>query len=77
MAMICLSDAQRNKNYKIDKLKISDKSLNVQMQNLGFVSGENIKLLFYNYGKKSLMVEVMGVKYAVDKVVANDIMIYE
>lgn len=75
MKEFLLSAGKVERNYKILKINLSDVSLKKQLQNLGFLTGEKIKILNYNYGKKSFLVKVMGVNYAIDKNVCEGIVV--
>ncbi len=74
MNEICLTDLKKGGGFKIIKIDIKEKDLNAQLKNLGFEVGENIKLLNWNFGKKSYLVKVMGVNYAIDKMIAERIL---
>lgn len=67
MEELCLSDAQKKHKYKLVKINISNEKLKNYYMNLGFRCGEEIEVITSNYGKKSYMIRVMGILYAMDK----------
>lgn len=73
----CLIDLQKNKQAKIEKIKIKDERVKLQLNNLGFIVGEEIELLNYNYNKTSYLIKVMGVNYAIDKIICENIFVNE
>ena len=57
-------------------LKINEVSvIKKQIKNLGFIEGEEIKLLNYNYNKECYLVKVMNINYAVDKKICEEIIV--
>ena len=72
-----LAEAKINVVYKIKNINIKDKCIYKQLENLGFLKNEKIILLNHNYGKKTYLIKVMGIKYAIDKSVCDGIEIYE
>ena len=77
MSEVCLVDLKKDSEFKISKIDINEKALFMQLKNLGFEVGEVIKLLNWNFGRKSYLVKVMGVNYAIDKLIAERIFGYE
>ena len=73
MIKIKISNAKLNKNYIIDDVKIKDENLKNQLQNLGFLKDEKILILKTNLNSSAFLVEVMGVLYAVDKKICDNI----
>lgn len=72
-----LINLQKNKQAKIEKIEIKDNKVKLQLKNLGFEIGEEIKLLNYNYNKTSYLIKVMGVNYAIDKTICENIFVDE
>lgn len=72
-----LSQCKLKKNYKICRIEIKDKNLFEQLKNLGIVVGREIEFKTSNYGKKSFMVSVMGINYALDKAICENIWVNE
>ena len=75
--MKLLSQAEILKEYKIDSIDGCDESVKNHLINLGFLRGEKIVVLKKNFGKKSLLVKVMNINYAIDKIICDSIIIYE
>ena len=75
MNIIKLSDIKINKYYKIEEIKINDIKIKKQIENLGFLKNEKIQLLKHNYGKNSYLIKVMGINYAIDKSVCDEIFV--
>ena len=75
MNIICFGEAEVNKIYKIECLEMKNKNIKTQLEKLGFLKNENIQLLKYNYGKKSYLIKVMGINYAIDKSVCDEIFV--
>lgn len=65
--------AQKEKDYVIKEILVQNESIKQQLENLGFFKHEKIRLLNYNYGKKSYLIKVMGINYAIDKSVCENI----
>ncbi len=68
-----LVDAEKNKTYIIKKINIENDKLNLALKNIGFVVGEHITIKAINYGKKSLLVSVMGVNFGLDKKISEKV----
>ena len=75
MGKMNLTECCLNKNYVIVNLKLSDESVKNHLRNLGFVVNEKIKVLHVNFGKSAYLVNVLGVKYAIDKRVACGVIV--
>lgn len=75
MKILNLLDAEYNKDYFIEDIKTDDEKIKLRLNDLGFLKNEKIKLLNNNYGKTTFLVKVMGVNYAVDKNVCEEIYI--
>ena len=71
-----LSCCEKEKEYKILKINISNEKIKQQLTNLGFLENEKIKLLNHNYNKRGFLVKVMGVNYAIDKKICDKIEVY-
>ena len=70
-----LKDVRIGEECKIESIKLSNKILKRQLQNLGFMEGERIKIMKTNYGDKALLVKVFGVNYVVDSTIAQEIFV--
>lgn len=70
-----LSELKINEISTIKELKIDSYNIKTQLNKLGFIKGEKIKLLNYNYNKESYLVKVMNVNYAVDKKICEGIIV--
>lgn len=68
---------QKNEQAKIEKIELKDGRVKLQLEKLGFLTGEKIKLLNYNYNKTSYLIKVMGVNYAIDKAICENIFVDE
>ena len=75
MTKLSLCDADFDKNYIIIRVCVDDCALKNQLKSLGFCEGEKIRKLTSNYGKSSYLVKVVGINYAIDKKVAEKIMV--
>ena len=73
----CLVDLKINEVAKIKQINIKDEKVKMQLSNLGFIIGEKIKLLKYNYNKEGFLVKVMNVNYAVDRKICEGIIVCE
>ena len=71
----CLIDLKLNEAALIKKVVIDDEKIKVQLSNLGFLVGEEIKLLNYNYNKESYLVKVMNINYAIDRKICKGIIV--
>ena len=68
-------DLKINESGVIKKIKLNDEKIKRQLINLGFIEGEEIKLLNYNYNKESYLVKVMNINYALDKKICKGIVV--
>lgn len=75
MNVVKLSEAVFNKIYFIKEINLKNQELKQQLKNLGFIEKEKIIILNHNYGKKSFLVKVMGVNYAVEKNICDSIVV--
>lgn len=73
----CLVDLKINEVAKIKQINIKDEKVKMQLSNLGFIIGEKIKLLKYNYNKEGFLVKVMNVNYAIDRKICEGIIVCE
>lgn len=73
----CLVDLKINEVAKIKQINIKDEKVKMQLSNLGFIIGERIKLLKYNYNKEGFLVKVMNVNYAIDRKICEGIIVCE
>lgn len=72
-----LITAKIGESYIIKDVCIRDEKLKRQIVNLGINKKNKIKLLKHNYNKSAILVEVMCVRYALDKLVCEQIKLYE
>ncbi len=77
MKEIQITKCKAGSVYKICRFEIEDKNLLSQLGNLGIVKGKNIEVRLSNYGKKSFLVSVMGINYALDKLICERIWVYD
>ena len=70
-----LVDLKINEVSVIKKIHVKDENIKKQIKNLGFIEGEEIKLLNYNYNKECYLVKVMNINYAVDKKICEEIIV--
>lgn len=77
MKEILLINAKPNETYKISRLDILDKTLLAQLNHLGFCKDGLITKRCSNYGKKSFLVSVIGINYAIDKQVSEKVWVYD
>lgn len=75
MTKIKLSECKTNKTYLVCDLKEENKEIVLQLKNLGFSVGEKVELIKSNYRKKSFLVKVMGINYAMDKSICDKILV--
>ncbi len=75
MTKIKLSECKTNKTYLVCDLKEENKEIILQLKNLGFSVGEKVELIKSNYRKKSFLVKVMGINYAMDKSICDKILV--
>lgn len=75
MSKLKLIDGKRNVQYKIKSLELSNPNTTMLLNNLGINEDETIVLLQSNYGKKSYLVNVSGVSFALDKKVCEGIIV--
>lgn len=76
MNKIKLSECEINKSYRICEVKEENKTILAQLKNLGFTNNEKVVLLKSNYRKKSFLVKIMGINYAIDKLICDKILVY-
>ena len=74
MNKIQLSDALKNKKYKIITIECDEKIKN-RLSELGVEEGRIIEVRHYNFGKKSLMIKVLGVRLVIEKKLCEKIII--
>ncbi len=70
-----LVDLKVNEFGVIKRIQIKDENIKKQIINLGFIEGEEIKLLNHNYNKESYLVKVMNINYAIDKKICEEIIV--
>ena len=70
--MMPLTVADTNHEYVIQRIKVQDK-VRVHLKNLGFVENETVSVIQSIQG--NLIVEIKGVRIALDKSLANRIMV--
>lgn len=72
-----LSELNINEEAVIYKIENQNKAIENQLKSLGFLEGEKIILLNHNYNKKSYLVKVMGINYAIDAKICEGIIVCE
>ena len=70
-----LVDLKINEVCVIKKIRLENEKIKNQLSSLGFLEGEEIRLLNYNYNKKSYLVKVMNINYAIDKKICEGIVV--
>lgn len=73
MEVLKLSEAKIGKTYKVIKVNILGKELLNQLNNIGLSENQKITLLQTNYRKKSFIVKVMGVNFAIDRKICEKV----
>ncbi len=68
---IILSKGEVEREYKVVSVKIKDILLLHQLKIMGIVAGCKIRLLKYNYNKKSILIKVLKINYAIDKKICD------
>ena len=68
-------DVKINTKYKINKFNLENKDVILLLNNLGICENENVMVLKSNYGNNSLLVNVSGINYALDKKVCAGIIV--
>lgn len=76
MKNIKLINAEKNKPYKIISVEVQDKKLLNELNNFGIKKDGFISLLGSNYGKKSYLVSVNKVNFAIDKSICEQVIVY-
>ena len=71
----CLKDVKVGEEVKIVLIDLTNKNLEKQLQNLGFLKGEKIKVMKINYGDKARLVKVFGVNYIIDSIIVQGIFV--
>ena len=74
MNKICLSDAIKNKMYKILMIDCDEKLKN-RLSELGVEEGKFVEIKHFNFGRKSLMIKVSGVRLVIEKKLCEKIII--
>lgn len=77
MNICCVCECKFNTVYKIEKIGLIKEELKKQLNNFGFIKNEELVVLKTNYGKSSFLIEVMNVKYALDKKICEQIFVKE
>lgn len=72
-----LINAKKNFNYKIASVNIEDKKLLSQLNNFGIKKNSTVKVLGSNYGKKSYLIQIDGINYAIDKSICDKVVLDE
>ncbi len=72
-----LINAKKNFNYKIASVNIEDKKLLSQLNNFGIKKNSTVKVLGSNYGKKSYLIQIDGINYAIDKSICEKVVLDE
>jgi len=77
MKTIKLSDCQKSKNYVISNILINDKHLKQHLEHLFFKPNQKIMIKRENYRRKAFIVEVLGINYAIEKEICDEIYVYD
>ena len=70
-----LTDCVFNKEYQIKEIINLDNGLKKRLIDLGFKENEKIKVLKNNYFNKSYLVKIVGINYAIDKKICENILV--
>ena len=70
-----LLNIEKNIEYKIKKINISNDDVVNLLRNLGIYNNEKVIVLKTNYGNKSMLVNVSGINFALDKKVCEGIIV--
>ncbi len=77
MKTIKLSDCPKGKVYVISNVFIKDEHLNRRLEDLFFKPNQKIKIKRENYRRKAFIVEVLGINYAIEKEICDEIYVYD
>lgn len=77
MENLTLSKCKPFKVYKIKEILVSDVAVKNQLKNLGIAERQNIEVVASNYGKKSYLVRIHNMTYAIDKQICDEVVCYE
>lgn len=69
-----LSDTVKHKNYKIMSIECGEK-IKKRLSELGIEEGKIVEVKHFNFGKKSLMIKVSGVRLVIEKRLCEKIII--
>lgn len=72
-----LSDCIKKKEYKVKNLDGLDASTKKRLTDIGLVCGEKISILKTNFGAKSFFVKVGFLSFAIDKSIAEKVVVCE
>jgi len=72
---IRLNNAKKNVIYIIKRLDLENLNYVSLLNNLGIIEKEKIILLKTNYGNKTMLVNVSGINFALDKKLCEGIII--
>ena len=70
-----LTNCVKNVSYKIKDICLSNNDIIKLLSNLGIKVNEEIVVLSSNYCKKSFLVNVCGINYALDKKICGGIIV--
>lgn len=77
MKNIPLTNCEINRNYEIKEINLKDNQIVSQLKNYGIEVGGRIKVLLYNYGRKTALIESCGVNYMLGKNICDEIEVDE
>lgn len=73
---LCLFETEKDKEYKIKKIEhLFD--IKERLKQVGVVENQTIKILHYNFGKSSVIVDVMESRVVLDKFVCEKIFVWK
>ena len=73
MSKLYLSDAELNKIYRVKTIDEVDEEFQFQLKNIGLKQNEKIKVLHTNFKRKSFIVKIMGVNFAIDRKICEKV----
>ena len=72
-----LCDGQFNKLYRVCDIKINDEKIKCQLKNCEIEIGSELKIISGNFGRKTFLVEVCGINYALSRNICEKIIVNE
>ena len=71
-----LTECELNKEYVIYEINIKEKNLLQHLDNLFIKKNQKIKLMFKSYKGNSFIIKSLGINYALDKNICENIIVY-